>query len=252
MRVDALVLAGGDPDPALPPGLPNKAFLPIAGIPMVERVVRALRAVPSVQRVAAVGPGALASLRIPVDLVIPERGGLLENVRTGLGALGPDGWALVVAADLPLLTAEAVVDFLASCEGIEADLFYPIVPQEVVEARVPGLRKTFVRVAEGTFAGGGLVLLNPQVLDRAWTLAETAVAARKNPARLATLFGPAYVVKFALGRLRIAELEDRVRELAGLRGKAVRSQFAELAVDIDLARPDTLRRIEAVLTPPTP
>lgn len=248
MTLDALVLAGGDREQGLPEGVPNKAFLPVGGIPMVERVVRALRQVPAIRRIAVVGPDSAGSLRAVGNLVVPERGDLLENLRAGLQALGADGWVLVVASDLPLLTPEAIVEFLGSCERTDADFFYPIVPQGTIESRFPGLRKTFVRVAEGTFAGGGVLLLRPFVLDRVRGLVEAAVAARKNPARLATLFGTKYVVKFALGRLRIAELEERVRELTGLRGKAVLSRFPELAVDVDLGRPETLERVEAALS----
>lgn len=247
MTVDALVLAGGGREHGLPPGVPNKAFLPVAGVPMVERVVRALRGVAGIRRIAVVGPPSVEGLQALGDLVVPERGDILENVRAGLEALGTDGWVLVAASDLPLLAPDAIVDFLGSCERVEADFFYPIVRQEIIESRLPGIRKTFVRVADGTFAGGGLLLLKPFVLERVWGLVEAAVAARKNPAKLATLFGAKYVVQFALGRLRIADLEERVRELTGLRGKAVLSRFPELAIDVDLGRPDTLGRVEEAL-----
>ncbi|MDR7568079.1 MAG: hypothetical protein QN143_06875, partial [Armatimonadota bacterium] len=51
-------------------------------------------------------------------------------------------------------------------------------------------------------------------------------------------------VKYVLGRLRIAELEERVQAIAGIRGKAVVCHRPELAVDVDLNRPEALQRIE--------
>ncbi len=248
MNLDAVVLAGGGREEGLPEGLPNKAFLPVGGVPMVVRVLRALRATPEVARIAVVGPEGLPQEAVRLcDLPVPEQGELFENAIAGITALGSSSWVLLVASDLPLLTPQAVSSFLGACWASDAEIYYPIVPREAVETRCPGLEKTYVRLFEGTFAGGGMVLVQSGVLDRVRALVREVVEARKNPARLAALFGARYVMKYALGRLRIAEIEARAQELSGIRGRAVVCAYPELAIDVDLRRPQTLARIARML-----
>jgi len=60
MAMTAIVLAGGPPDDvaAKEPGAPNKAFVRIAGVALVERVIAALQAAPSIGRIVVVAPEA--------------------------------------------------------------------------------------------------------------------------------------------------------------------------------------------------
>ncbi len=249
MRVDALVLAGGEREPGLPPDIPNKTFLPIAGKPVVQRVVEAVRASPEIRRLVLVAPTPVpGEVAATCDQVLAHRGGLLENVEAGLAVLADSQWVLACAADLPLLTPKAVSRFLARCAQRTADLYYGIVKREDVESRFPGVRKTFVRVREGSFTGSSLVLLRPAVLRQVRPLLEKAVEARKNPAQLAMLVGGRYVVKYLSGRLSIADVEERVRELTGVRGAAVVCEDPEVALDVDVGSADRWAWAERSLT----
>ncbi|MBI3976187.1 MAG: nucleotidyltransferase family protein, partial [Armatimonadetes bacterium] len=150
---DAILLAGGGDA-----STPNKAFLDGAGHPMVWYVAKALAEARSVGRVVAVGPpdNLRAACGPLLDSVVPDAGGtILDNVVAALPqvvptvgpAPGPTSEApppnvMVSASDIPLLTAEAVEDFLGACAKEAADFYYPIVPQSVLEDRYPGARKT--------------------------------------------------------------------------------------------------------------
>mgnify|MGYP000073676886 CR=1 FL=1 len=248
LEVDAAVLAGGEREPGLPPGLPNKAFLPVAGKPLVERVVEALRATPQVRRVALVAPGAVPEALARVcHRVVPDQGSLLANVEAAVAAFPDASWVLACAADLPLLSPQAVAHFLEACAARTADFYYGIVRREDLEARFPGARKTFVRVREGSFTGSSLVLLRPEVVERVRPLLRQAAEARKNPARLASLLGSAYVVKYLTGRLGVADVERRAFELTGLRGAAVVCPDPEVALDVDVGKPENLELAERLL-----
>ncbi len=246
--VDAAVLAGGGREAGLPEGVANKAFLPLAGKPLVQWVLEALHASQRVRRVVLVAPatppGEVARL---CDRVLQDRGDLLANVELAAEALKDAEWVLACAGDLPLLTGRAVDTFLQACASREADFYYGIVRREDLEARYPGARKTFVRVREGSFTGSSLVLFRPAVLGRVRPLLQQAVEARKNPARLASLFGGAYVVKYLTGRLTVADVEHRARELTGLRGAAVVCPDPEVALDVDVDKPQNLQVAERVL-----
>ncbi len=248
LEVDAAVLAGGEREPGLPPGVPNKAFLRVAGKPLVERVVDALRATPQVRRVVVVAPDPVPEhLARLCHRVLPDQGSLLANVEAAVAALPDASWVLACAADLPLLSPQAVAHFLEACAARPADFYYGIVRREDLEARFPGARKTFVRVREGSFTGSSLVLLRPDVLERVRPLVGHATEARKNPARLAALLGSAYVVKYLTGRLAVADVERRAFELTGLRGAAVVCPDPEVALDVDVGKPENVELAERLL-----
>jgi len=248
---DAIVLAGGGGEPGLDPGLPNKGFIPLAGRPLVAHVVRALQSARGVGRIAAVGPAEALRAVLPPEITpVDDAGGIMDNVIRAITILGPAARTLVVASDIPLLTPRAVEDFLSACENNSADFHYAIVPQDVVERTYPGARKTFVRVADGTFTGGSVMLFNPAVVDRVRTFVDKVLAARKKPWLLAQLFGWSVVMKFASGRLSIAEMQEKVTEILGITARAVISPHPELALDVDVGKPENLEIIRRALEGP--
>lgn len=244
---DAVVLAGGGVEPGLPAGLENKAFLNVAGRPLLAYVLDALRGAPSVGRIAVAGPGAAVAAVSTEVLAVSDHGTIMDNVVGALEALRAAAPVLVIASDIPLLTPRAVEDFLAACAKDSADFHYAIVPQEAIERAYPGARKTFVRVAEGTFAGGSVMRVNPAVVDRVRTFVDRVVAARKKPWLLAQVFGWSIVMKFASGRLTIGEMEARVTELLGITARAVPRADPELALDVDVGKPENLEIIRDAL-----
>ncbi len=245
----AVVLAGGEPEPQLAPGLPNKAFLRIGGLTLVERVVAALRGSPSIGRVVVVGPPEpLAALLGSSVEIVPDQGSIMNNIAAGVAPLRDGGRVVTVASDLPLITSEAVEHFLGLCTG-EADFYYSIVPQAAIERRFPTARKTYVKLTDGAFCGGSIVLFAPEALERIRPLVEQAIAARKKPWLLAQLFGLTTVMRFASGRLSIAELEARAHAISGLRGRAVALDGPEMALDVDAGRPENLAALRAALEP---
>ena len=72
---------------------------------MAAYVLDALRASGVVDRVVYVGP--TAGLEPAPEVVLAQRGGMLENLEAGLEAVGEDR-VLVASADDPFLTPEAV------------------------------------------------------------------------------------------------------------------------------------------------
>jgi GTP:adenosylcobinamide-phosphate guanylyltransferase len=245
---DAIILAGGGVEPGLDPGLPNKAFITIAGRPLVEYVGAALDAAAGVGRIAAVGPvDALRPVLPRETLLVPAAGEIMDNVEQAAAALGAQDPLLVAAADLPLLTGEAVDEFLALCAGGAADFYYPVVPRTVMEQRFPTAQKTYVTLADGTFCGGSVIVFNPKVIDRVRPFVERVIAARKKPWLLAQMFGWSMVMKFAANRLTIDEIVARATEVVGIPVQPVIIARPELALDVDVGRPENLEAVRREL-----
>lgn len=235
--VDAIVLAGADNDGRLAAcdGAHHEALIDIAGKPMICYVLEALKACGGVGRVAVVGPRDALEGAIPsVDTVFVERrGSILGNLWAGIEALRPEGMVLIVTADVPFLTAEAVEDLLQAAERDPADVYYPILSREINEAKFPGMKRTYLTVAEGTFTGGNVVLARPAALDACGRLLEQAVATRKKPWMMAGVLGPWLTVKFIFRRLSVHDVERRFQAMVGVRAIAVVSKHAEIAFDVD-------------------
>ncbi|MDR3592705.1 MAG: nucleotidyltransferase family protein [Negativicutes bacterium] len=244
---DAIILAGGENSKRLSTYTPQcyEALIEIAGKPMVTFVAEALAASRQVDRIFVLGPAeALARCKFPPGCIILEGGQtIVKTIRIGMAALEHSRRVLVATADIPLLTAAAVDDFLAQCARVEADLYYPIVPQEVNERHYPGNRRTYVRLKEGTFTGGNLFLVNPAIVERCVDVAEAMIDNRKNPLKLCRMLGWSFVVRFLCGILRLKDVEKRVSELLQVTGAVILSPYPELGIDVD--KPSDLEMVRA-------
>ncbi|MBP1764897.1 MAG: MobA-like transferase domain containing protein, partial [Firmicutes bacterium] len=123
--VDAIILAGGQNSKPLRrfAGEQYEALIEINGQPMVTYVARALSASRNVDRIFAVGPcGILRKCDFPAETVIVESGRtIIDTIVSGMEALGHDRHVLVVTADIPLLSAQAIDNFLEQCSPAIAD-----------------------------------------------------------------------------------------------------------------------------------
>ncbi len=113
--INAVVLAGGPPDAVSAlQDVPNKAFVEIEGITLVERVLRALSESSHIASICVVAPPAmrdspalaLASQRRP------DGPRITDSLRNGLAGLPGDDSVAIVTSDLPVLTPAAVDDFV--------------------------------------------------------------------------------------------------------------------------------------------
>lgn len=236
VRWSAVVLGGGDPgDPfAAAHGVPVKALIPVRGVPMAAHVLRALRGSGRVERIAYVGP-TTPELDALIDVRVTDHGSLLSNLEAGVAALQsgllPGERVLVATADIPMLRAEAVRDVLGSAP--DAPLVYPVVRREACEAAYPGVKRTFVRVKDGTFTGGNLFLLDPALIGRFLPRLREVLAARKAPLKLAGIIGPGVLLRLLTGQLTVSKLEEKVSAILGVPARALITPHASVGTDVD-------------------
>jgi GTP:adenosylcobinamide-phosphate guanylyltransferase len=237
VKVPAIVLAGGKTYGSLAAatGETWRALIRIAGRPIVQFLLDALRQAQSIGKVVLVGPDELDdaiphSLR---DARVPGGAGLAESLFSGLQYLDCSGPVLAVTADVPCITAAAIEDFVQASAACAADLCYSIIPRDVCDARFPGVHRTYVRVKEGSFTGGNATMLRAEAMMEKEDLIRQLYQARKSPLRLASLLGPRFVVGLLLGRAAIADIERRASQILGASARAVVSRYAELGFDVD-------------------
>lgn len=233
----AIVLAGGGRDAvtSLDPEAPNKAFVTIAGRALVQRTIDALRASASIDRIIAVAPRvafghpALAGC----DEVRESGAAIQDSLRAGIAGLPPERPVVIAASDLPVLTAAAVDDFVARATELDADIVYGCVERTNHLRRFGGVPHTWAHMRDGSFCGAGLVAMRPRAIAPLDGFLDRLAAARKNPARLATIFGLRALLRYALRRLSIAHAERRASELLGVSVRAAICAWPEVAVNVD-------------------
>ncbi|MEW6283508.1 MAG: NTP transferase domain-containing protein [Candidatus Eremiobacterota bacterium] len=240
-QVESVLLAGGrftelPEGEACPPG---KGLVPIGGLPMAARPLRALRDSARVRRVILVSPVRREELEPGnwdgVDTVIEAGASILESYARGVRqALDLDNPVLSVTGDLPFLTEGAVTDFVERCSRRpEVSVWYGFLRRENSERVYPGLHHTWARLAEGTFCGTGLIMIRPRVLDQVEVALRAVTQHRKNPLRLAGLLGWDAVLAYLFRRLTVARAERAGERLLGVPCAGIESPYAETAFNVD-------------------
>jgi len=235
--IAAIVLAGGPKDEiaALTPGAPNKAFTKIEGVTLVERTLRGLREAQTVGRIIAVAPPSMhedAALHL-ADECRPDGRRISDSVRSGLAGLPLECEVLVSASDLPILNGPAIDDFLEKALAKDAAIGYGCVERRAHEAKFPRVPHTWARLRDATYCGSGFITLKPAVYPALEHFIERLGGARKNPLRLASLFGWNVLLRFIFKRLSIAQAEARASAVIGAPVRAVVSSYPEIAVNVD-------------------
>jgi hypothetical protein len=262
-KYPVVVLAGGSPVAGWPAATGGVRLLTrLGGGFLWHYLARALAACGRVSKLALVAPPAVVE-ELSRDLAdylaqltpagtpavtvqaVPAASDMPGSAWLGAQALQAAGPVLFVCDDLPLLTAAAVNDFLDRCEAGSGAAFYPLVKEELCREQYPQLHRTFFTLREGSFTGGNLVLMDSRTIPKILPAARKVFALRKSPARLAAFLGPAFSIKFALGRLSLPEVEGRLTELTGLEGRAVLSPYPEVAEDLD--RPEEIAAMTTLL-----
>ena len=247
--VTALVLAGqrrGTDPMAAAAGVSHKALLPVAGVPMLLRVVSALRSTPGIARI-------VVSIEEPARVLAGLEG--LEGAILRAAAPGPAMSAaaaveefgaplLVTTADHALLTPAMVAHLLREAPG-RASAVAALARRDTILAEFPETRRTWLRFRDGDFSGCNLFLLaRPEAIRvlRFWQRLEQQ---RKRPTAMARMLGPIVLLRYALGWMTLRAGLDALGARCGTPVAVVEMPFGAAAVDVD--KPDDLALVEARL-----
>jgi molybdopterin-guanine dinucleotide biosynthesis protein A len=241
--MNVVVLAGGElsvDDPLVSAALNggNKAHLPLGGKPMLQWVLDALGGSDLISRVILIGQSEEAGFKCLKPMVtIPDQGGLVENLIAGVRRsvqLSPDeGYTLIASGDIPLISTEMVDWVIRNGVTVGAEITYHVVSEEVMGARFPGSKRTFVPLKDVRVCGGDLNLIANHVIDQHQSLWLRLADTRKSPLKQAAIFGPVILAGLALRRFTLDELAKRISRRLKLNAQVVISQYAELGMDID-------------------
>ena len=241
-----LLLAGrrGPADPvAQSAGVSHKILVPIAGVPMIVRVVRSLRAVPRIKRIVVslddptILDG-LVEIRTLVEAEVlsvhhTQGRSPSESVLQYFTSQAVHEPLIITTADHPLLTSEMAEHFCAAVAASEADVVVGVVAASLFHTQYPESKRSFIPLRGESFCGTNLFALRTPRAAAATAFWHHAGQFRKRPWRLISTLGLTNLALLALRRLDLAAAIPRVSRVLGASIEVVQMPFAECAIDVD-------------------
>ncbi|WP_188238034.1 nucleotidyltransferase family protein [Sphingopyxis sp. LK2115] len=247
--IAAIVLAGSrpGPDPLLSgTGVSTKALLPVAGRPMLAHVVTALRAAPDVGAITILAQDSAALAAEPglagiADLHFADSG---QGISSSLAAALPPGDdpLLVTTADNVLLTPAMIAEFLRG--AADSDVAVAMVERDVLLARYPESRRTWLKFRGGWWSGANLFRLRGRRVLPLLDLWGRIERDRKKGLKIVAAFGPWLLLGALLRLFTVQQGVARAGRRFGLAAKVVPMSQPEACIDAD--KPADIELIEAI------
>ncbi len=245
-----ILAAGRGPDDPMAKayGVTHKCLLPIAGTPMLARVVSALANSASIGTISisieheALLHEALGELGPRVSFIASGTSAAASALTAAQKLATP---LLVTTGDHALLTPAIVNEFLSLSESRVADLTVGLASAEVILQAFPQTKRTFLRFGRDQVSGCNLYALKNDSALNALRFWEKVEQDRKNPLKLMRAFGPRLLFAWATG---LTSLEHAFR-LASRKLSLVASPIlltnATAAIDVD--KPADKELVEEIL-----
>jgi GTP:adenosylcobinamide-phosphate guanylyltransferase len=241
--MDAIVTAGGIPLPEEPlydatRGHP-KALVDIAGKPMVQWVLDALTEAKSIDNIIIVGLTEKSGLKCGKPMYfVSNQGKMVENMQAGAQKVqeinGQAEYALMVSSDIPAITAEMVDWVVETAMQTKLDIYYNVIPREVMEKRFPGSKRTWTRLKEIEVCGGDMNVARIKTLTGEDTdMWKKITDSRKSPLKQAALIGFDTAFLLLTKKLTLEMAEKTITSRLNVTGKVLICPFAEVGMDVD-------------------
>ena len=235
-------------------GVTHKCALPVNNVPMLKRVVMALRAAKSIRNIsisieAPEVVGAVLGKETKNIAIVPSKNSAPLSAFHAIEK-NPAYPILLTTADHALLTPEMVDYFCSQAELGNADFSAGLARAEVILKTYPQSIRTFFKFKQDRVSGCNIFAVHTgkglRILEQ-WQYLE---AVRKKPWRLVAAFGPLALMRFLLGTMSLDDVFALVSKRLGLIARPILMPFAEAAIDVD--KPADLDLAETILRSRTP
>lgn len=245
-NITALVPAG-DRTPAdavaAATGVTSKALAPLAGTPMIIRVLNALQATGRIHSIVLCGPDREAVESCPPlqDFInreeiswAPAGDSLGKSVQTGLNGIEADTLVLIVTADHALLDEDILNHFLDRALDRRADVSIGLADYALIRQTYPGVRRTVLKFSGGGYCGCNLYALNSTRARDVLSLWRRTQTYRKHPWRMIHgLFGIGMLAKYLSGRLSLNQAREAIMKKTNINVDFIEIPFPHAGIDVD-------------------
>ena len=238
----AVVLAGerpGETGFADAHGVASKALIPVAGEPMLARVLRTLLESEPVGRILILAQhpeillhGSLAWVNDEERIATAPSG---DGISTSIAAIAGGRQApfpfLVTTADHALLSRAMIETFIDRVG--EVDAAFAVVERTVVDGVYPETKRTWLRFSDGDVTGANLFALRTEAARKGLEIWASVEKDRKKAVKLMLSFGPILALRALTRTISLDAAMMRIGQRVAMRVRAVRLPFADAAVDVD-------------------
>jgi GTP:adenosylcobinamide-phosphate guanylyltransferase len=253
--MDAIITAGGIPLPEEPlysatRGNP-KALVDVAGKPMVQWILDAMSGSTTIENVVVVGLTEKSGLKCDRPLYfVSNQGKMVENMQAGarkVQEINPKAeYVLLASSDIPAVTGTMVDWVVNTAVGSGMDIYYNVVPREVMDKRFPGSKRTWTKLKDMEVCGGDMNIAKLDLfLTDETDIWQKITASRKNVLKQASLIGYNTALLLLTGQLTLEKAEMNIMKRLNISGKAVVCPYAEVGMDVD--KPHQLEMMRADL-----
>lgn len=240
--MDAIITAGGIPLPEDPlytyTNGDSKALVDIAGKPMIQWVLDALGNARRVDNVIIVGlsPKCGVTCKKPVYYV-SNQGRMLANVVVGVEkALSLDPkteYVLVVSSDIPGIKPEMVDWLVDTCMETKDDIYYGVIPREVMETRYPASNRTYTKLKDIQLCGADIHIAHVSMATEHLDMWEELIGNRKSPLKQAATIGLGTLIRVITRSITLDDLVVNITDRLGIAGRPIIWEYAEPGMDVD-------------------
>ncbi len=240
--MDAIVTAGGIPKPDEPlyPYTQGgyKALLDIAGKPMIQWTLDALCGAQTIDRVIVIGLPADSGVTCTKSVdYLPNQGEMLENIRGGVKRALQDNsqprHVLLVSSDIPAIQSEMVDWVVNEAMRTDEDVYYNVIPRQVMEARFPNSKRSYTRLKDVEMCGGDMNLIRSTMVTHNDEIWRRLIASRKNVFKQAALIGYDTLLLLMLRLITMDQAARMVTKRLKITGRAIVCPYAEVGMDVD-------------------
>lgn len=241
----ALILAGsrGSSDPvAAAAGIAHKAFVPLAGKPMIAYVMETLEDAANISSIAvSIEPHAM-----PLPLNATRLDAASSPATSVLDALDHlQTPVLITTADNPLLGADTLARFLEQAAASNADILAAVSTRDIVEkADKPG-RRTYIKFSDHHVSGCNLFAVRTQRGKNAIAFWKRLEQNRKKPWKMAFEIGFLSLFQYLLGRFDSKQAVKRLGKKMDCKASLIFLDDPYAAHDVD--KPEDLAFAERSL-----
>ena len=241
--MDAILLAGGVPEPGSPlypysKGKP-KVAVQIGSKSMAQWVLDALERSSSIDNIVIVGieemREELHSTKI-LDFK-PAGDDYIHNFQLGAEALlahKPEAEKVaLVSCDIPMLTPESVDWVVQTSLESDEDLYYCVIEQSQMEKRFPDSARSYVKLRDINVCGGDLGVINLDLYRKKKEFWRKIFEARKSHLHLARLVGFDFLLLLLLRRLTLEDAVQKVTRRLDITAQGLNCPYPEIGMDID-------------------
>lgn len=240
--VNAVILAGDKSENGV-----SKALLKIGNKYMVEYIIESLKKSNCVSKIYMVADENVKdTISTEVDGYIEPSGDIIDNIKSAAKEIKDKNTPLIICtADIPLVKSEAIYDFVTTCIDKKIDVGYPIIDKRLNDEKYPDVRRTYVKMKDGTYTGGNIVFIHPKAIENCTNKAKELVEYRKKPFKMGQTLGFTFLIRLAFGVLTISAVEKKISDMFKVNGSAIITKYPEIGNDVD--KEDDIRFVEKYL-----